>query len=67
MVIPCGAKKPASTWEYRPGSTLYVVWTDSRAADLPFGDFAFSRDFRGVFDAWPNNILLLEASWWMPR
>jgi hypothetical protein len=25
-------------WEYRPGSTLYVVWQQNRSADVPNGD-----------------------------
>ena len=28
-------------WEYRPGSVLYVAWTQSRLADSAFGDLRF--------------------------
>jgi hypothetical protein len=54
-------------WEYRPGSVLYLAWTQSRAADAPFGDLSFNRDRRALLGARPDNIFLVKASWWMPR
>ena len=54
-------------WEYRPGSVLYVAWTQSRAADAPFGDLDLARDRSALFAAKPDNIFLVKASWWLPR
>ncbi|MEW5915154.1 MAG: DUF5916 domain-containing protein [Gemmatimonadota bacterium] len=54
-------------WEYRPGSVLYVAWTHSRSNSSPLGNFAFSRDWQGMFDSVPDNILLVKASWWLPK
>ena len=54
-------------WEYRPGSVLYLAWTQSRAADAAFGDLRFNRDRHALFAARPDNIFLVKASWWMPR
>lgn len=54
-------------WEYRPGSVLYVAWTHSRANSIPLGDFNFQRDFQGIFDSRSDNILLVKASWWLPK
>jgi hypothetical protein len=54
-------------WEYRPGSTLFVVWQQQRAGSEPFGDFSFSRDAGGVFSTRPDNIFLLKASYWFGR
>src|SRR5207253_10376518 len=34
-------------WEYRPGSTLFLVWQQQRSGSEPFGDFEFSRDTHG--------------------
>ena len=31
-------------WEYRPGATLFVVWTQSREGSAAFGDFDFARE-----------------------
>ena len=54
-------------WEYRPGSVLYVAWTHSRANSIPLGNFDFSRDWSGMFDADADNIFLVKASWWLPK
>jgi hypothetical protein len=54
-------------WEYRPGSVLYVAWTQSRLADSGFGDLQFDRDRSALFAARPANIFLVKASWWLPR
>jgi hypothetical protein len=54
-------------WEYRPGSVLYVAWTQSRSSEGPFGDLEFQRDRTALFAARPDNILLVKASWWLAR
>jgi hypothetical protein len=54
-------------WEYRPGSVLYVAWTQSRQDVQPFGDFDFARDRHGLVATRPDNIFLVKASWWVPR
>ncbi|HSQ29296.1 MAG TPA: DUF5916 domain-containing protein [Gemmatimonadaceae bacterium] len=54
-------------WEYRPGSVLYVAWTQSRAADGVFGDLDLARDRTALLAARPDNIFLVKASWWLPR
>jgi len=53
-------------WEYRPGSTLYLAWQQSRsdyAAGV--GDFRFSRDREALFDARPDNVFVIKASYWL--
>jgi hypothetical protein len=54
-------------WEYRPGSVLYLAWTQSRAADASFGDLNFDRDRAALFRTKPDNIFLVKVSWWLPR
>ncbi len=54
-------------WEYRPGSVLYVAWTQSRLNDTAFGDLEFERDRSALLATRPDNILLVKASWWLPR
>lgn len=54
-------------WEYRPGSVLYVAWTQSRSAGADFGDLEFTRDREALLAARPDNIFLVKASWWIPR
>jgi hypothetical protein len=54
-------------WEYRPGSVLYVAWTQSRSGEQAFGDLDFQRDRTALLAARPDNVLLVKASWWLPR
>jgi len=53
-------------WEYRPGSTLFIVWTEGRdQEDRNPGSFAPTRDFRDLFGARPDNTILVKASYWI--
>jgi hypothetical protein len=53
-------------WEYRPGSTLYAVWTRSRSEyDDTVNDLDFSRDFDRFFSAGADNVFLIKASYWL--
>ncbi|MDP9278389.1 MAG: carbohydrate binding family 9 domain-containing protein, partial [Gemmatimonadota bacterium] len=53
-------------WEYRPGSTIFVVWTQWREQDdRNAGTFVPSRDFKNLFAARPDNTFLVKASYWI--
>jgi hypothetical protein len=52
-------------WEYRPGSTLFLVWQQQRSAEEPFGDFDLGRDAPAVFNAPPDNIFVVKVSYWI--
>jgi hypothetical protein len=53
-------------WEYRAGSTLFVVWQQGRVqTELNPGTFAFSRDYRDLFRAHPINTVLLKIAYWL--
>jgi hypothetical protein len=52
-------------WEYHPGSTLYFVWQQNRSDTDPIGDFRFSRDREALFNAHPDNIFLVKATYWI--
>jgi hypothetical protein len=54
-------------WEYRPGSVLYVAWTQSRFADAAFGNLDFGRDRAALLATRPDDIFLVKASWWLGR
>jgi hypothetical protein len=52
-------------WEYRRGSTLYLVWQQGREQDERNpGSFRFARDYRDLFRARPDNTFLIKASYW---
>lgn len=52
-------------WEYSPGSTAYLVWTQTRDTDAAFGNFDFQRDRTALLAAHPDNIFLLKISYWL--
>ena len=55
-------------WEYRPGSTVYVVWTQSRDDELRnVGDFEFGRDRSALFSTHPDNIFLVKVNYWLGK
>jgi hypothetical protein len=54
-------------WEYRPGSTLYFVWTQERSGFDQFGDFNFSRDRSALFRDRPTNVFQIKGTYWIGR
>lgn len=52
-------------WEYLPGSTLYLVWTQSRSDYEQMGDFQFNRSFRRLWTADVDNIFMIKAAYWL--
>jgi hypothetical protein len=54
-------------WEYRPGSTLFFVWTQQRSGSDPFGDFDIRRDTRSLLGDRPDNVFLVKATYWLGR
>jgi len=55
-------------WEYLPGSTLYLVWTNEKLHEEGGnGVFSVQRGFSEVFRATPANVLSLKITyWWTP-
>ncbi|HLB09167.1 MAG TPA: DUF5916 domain-containing protein [Gemmatimonadaceae bacterium] len=55
-------------WEYRPGSALFLVWTQQRQGNLSdAGDQTFGGDYRGLFNLHPDNTFLVKMSYWFNR
>jgi hypothetical protein len=54
-------------WEYNPGSTLYLVWTQERTDQAAVGTFDFSRDRTALLTSHPDNIFLIKLSYWLGR
>jgi len=50
-------------WEYRPGSTLYLVWTQDRVDEENPGDFRFGRDFGDMISASGTNVFMLKLTY----
>jgi hypothetical protein len=54
-------------WEYRPGSTVFFVWTQERSGSDSFGDFDLTRDRSALFRDRPINVFQVKASYWIGR
>jgi hypothetical protein len=54
-------------WEYRPGSTVYFVWTQNRSGADAAGSFDFARDRTALFRDRPTNIFQVKANFWIGR
>ncbi len=50
-------------WEYRPGSTFYLVWTQSRQDFANPGDLDFGRDLGDLIAARGDNIFMLKVTY----
>ncbi len=54
-------------WEYLPGSTLFLVWTQSRSSDETIGDFRLGHSLRQLWSAKADNIFAVKVSYyWTP-
>ncbi len=48
-------------WEYIPGSTAYLVWSQGRTGDHPDGRFSLSDNINRLIDLTPHNGRLFQA------
>jgi hypothetical protein len=53
-------------WEYRPGSTLYLVWQQNRYVTEPLGDRASAADMFRSFTGPGSNYFVVKMSFWKP-
>lgn len=55
-------------WEYRPGSTLFVVWSQGREAFTPSeGKDNFLGDLHQIFNQRAEDTFLVKMSYWLNR
>ncbi len=54
-------------WEWRPGSALYLVWTEQREDLRRPGEFAFGRDVGRVFGAPADDVFMIKVAYWFTR
>lgn len=58
-------------WDWRPGSTLFLVWQQRRINRLAAGDhsgvgeFDLWRDADAMFDFKPDNIFMVKMNYWL--
>ena len=54
-------------WQWHPGSTLYVVWTEQRQNSAWPGAFALGRDTRALLSAPADDVLMVKVTYWIGR
>ena len=52
-------------WEFKPGSTMYVVWAQGRTAGIDQWDGSLGRAFNQLWNTPASNVLLLKVSYWL--
>jgi len=52
-------------WEYKPGSTLFVVWQQGREGLGAPSSFRFGRDYGDIFGTPSSNAFLVKLAYWL--
>ncbi len=53
-------------WEYKPGSTLFVVWNEGKQGSTPLeGNADFTGDVRDLMKLHPANTVIVKMSYWL--
>jgi hypothetical protein len=53
-------------WEWRPGSTLFLVWQQDRQAETATGERVGVGDLFGALDHPGSNFFVIKTSFWLP-
>jgi hypothetical protein len=54
-------------WEYRPGSTLFLVWSHGRDRGQSILRDNWREDYRDLFDLHPDNTFLIKVAYWLNK
>ncbi|MFO8234555.1 MAG: DUF5916 domain-containing protein [Bacteroidales bacterium] len=50
-------------WEYIPGSTLYLVWSQNKDDYISDGPFQFNQDMKHLNNLFPHNVFLIKLTY----
>lgn len=51
-------------WEWKPGSSLYVVWSQGRTDEVARWESSFQANWDELWRAEPDNVFLVKLSYW---
>ncbi|HET7500115.1 MAG TPA: DUF5916 domain-containing protein [Kofleriaceae bacterium] len=52
-------------WEYRPGSTVFAIWSHGRTSDaFDDGRFRLGRDLSDLASVASDNLVMVKANYW---
>lgn len=54
-------------WEFRPGSTVFFVWTQNRTGNEDTGNFNFTKERSAFFRDRPTNVFQIKVNYWIGR
>ena len=54
-------------WEYRPGSTLFLVWSHGRDRGTSQLQDSWRDDYRDLFELHPDNTFLIKVAYWLNK
>ncbi len=52
-------------WEYRPGSTIYLVWENNRSSSDNVYYSSPGENLDGLFGTAPTNVFMVKMSFWL--
>ncbi|MBN2425582.1 MAG: carbohydrate binding family 9 domain-containing protein [Calditrichaceae bacterium] len=52
-------------WEYRPGSAIYLVWTQSRFEENETHQFQMRKSLSDIVHSKADNIFMLKINYWL--
>lgn len=52
-------------WEYRPGSSVFAIWSHGRTSDDVDGRFDLGRDLRALGSTEAENVVMVKANYWI--
>jgi hypothetical protein len=52
-------------WEYRPGSSVYAIWSHGQTSTIDNGTFHLATDLSGLAHASEQNLVMVKANYWI--
>jgi hypothetical protein len=52
-------------WEYRPGSTVFLIWSHGRSSDEPDGRYRAGHDLSQLADEAGEHVVMIKANYWV--
>jgi len=54
-------------WEFKAGSTFYLVWNQNRYNNIDDGNFRFNHSMNDMFSIKADNVFMVKFSYWFGR
>jgi hypothetical protein len=54
-------------WEYKPGSSLFVVWSQGRTGEAQGWEGSYRRNWTDLWQTRPDNVLMVKMTYWLSR